>query len=179
MDLSRKVDAFNTIATALVIQKQIVVSYTQKHRTVNPYKLINTNGIWYLVGVEDGVLKNFSFSKITELESLEDTFKIDKNVIETLKDHNGVWFTQNHIEVVLEIDTSVAEYFLRRELLPSQKTIESTEEMLVLSTQVAYEEEILKVVRYWIPHITIRSPHHLQEKLEESLQNYLNKSSAS
>jgi len=173
-NLSDKVDDFNAIASSIITFTQIQFNYKDKARTVNPYKLNNINGIWYLVGVEDGVLKNFSFSNIVNLTVREEKFKEDKEIVKILEEHQGVWSTQNCLEIVLEVDTTVSEYFLRRDLLPYQNIVEHTEEYLVVSTQVAYEEEILKVVRYWIPHITIRSPKYLQEKLEKSLQNYLN-----
>lgn len=172
-DLSQKVDLFNAIAAAIVTHFYISFQYTKKFRKVQPYKLINNNGIWYLVGLEEGVLKNFSFSKIEALETLTETFTEDESILKRLKEHNGLWFSQNYIEVVLEINVSVADYFLRRELLPNQKTLESSADLLILSTQVAYEEEILKVVRYWMPHIVIRSPKYLQDNLEESLKKYL------
>jgi len=173
-NLSHKIDDFNHIASAIVTFRKIAFRYKDKTRLVEPYKLNNTNGIWYLVGVEEGVLKNFSFSKIEELELKDETFCQDEAVLKTLQEHKGVWFTQNHIEVVVEVDMSVSSYFLRRDLLPNQKIVEQTEEVLVLSAQVAYEEEILKVVRYWIPHMRIVTPLGLQKKLEDSLKAYLN-----
>jgi predicted DNA-binding transcriptional regulator YafY len=38
---------------------------------------------------------------------------------------------------------------------------------------VAYDDEILRMVKYWLPFIRIVSPMHLQEKLNQTLQNYL------
>jgi len=173
-NLSDRVDDFNAIASAVIVCAKIRFLYKDNVRVVNPYKLNNINGIWYLVGVEDGVLKNFSFSSIVDLNVMEDKFKQDEEIVKNLKEHQGVWFTQNHIEVRLEIDASVGKYFLRRDLLPNQKVLEQSEEGLTISTQVAYEDEILKIVRYWIPHLKIISPLYLQEKLEKSLKNYLN-----
>ncbi len=173
-NLSAMVDDFNNIAAAIVNHTHIQFRYKDKPRMVQPYKLINTNGIWYLVGVEEGVLKNFSFSAITNLLVLKEHFKEDEEIIKNLEEHQGVWFTQKHIEVVLEVDASVSKYFLRRDLLPHQKILEHTEEGLTLSIKVAYEEEVIKVVRYWIPHIKIISPIYLQEKLEKTLKEYLN-----
>jgi predicted DNA-binding transcriptional regulator YafY len=172
-ELSHKVDDFNNLGGAIVKKNCITFVYSDKLREVNPYKLINTNGIWYLVGVEEGVLKNFSFSKVDTLKVIEKTFKEDTLIIKTLKEHSGVWFAQNCLEVEVLVDSSVAHYFLRRDLLPNQKFVEHTDEHLILSTQVAYEEEILKIVRYWIPHIQITFPIYLQEKLEKKLKYYL------
>jgi len=172
-NLSDRVDDFNAMASAIITLEQIRFTYKDKIRVVHPYKLNNTNGIWYLVGVEEGVLKNFSFSSISSLFVTDEKFIQDDEIVKNLESHQGVWFTQNHIEVVLEVDASVSKYFLRRDLLPNQKTLDHSPDGLVLSTQVAYDEEILKIVRYWIPHIKIISPSYLQEKLEKSLQNYL------
>jgi predicted DNA-binding transcriptional regulator YafY len=173
-NLSDRVDDFNYIGSAIVTYKKIQFLYKDKVRVVDPYKLNNMNGIWYFVGVEDGTLKNFSFSSISNLVVIEEKFTEDEEIVKNIEEHRGTWFTQNHIEVILEVDASVSNYFLRRDLLPNQTTLEETEEGLILSTQVAYDEEILKVVRYWIPHIKITSPLYLQEKLEKSLKNYLN-----
>lgn len=174
-DLSHKLDDFTTIASAIVKKEQIYFTYKEKQRIVSPYRLLNTNGIWYLAGTHDGVLKAFSFSKIANLQSSDISFTVEKKIVDTIEDDSSTWFTENHIEVTLEVDIDVADYFLRRSLLPHQRVLESTDKKLVLFTKVAYEEEILKQVRYWIPHITILAPTYLQEKLEESLKKYLKK----
>jgi predicted DNA-binding transcriptional regulator YafY len=176
-DLSHKVEIFNEIAAAIVKPTKITFVYKAKAREVMPYKLINTNGIWYLVGVEGEVLKHFTFSRITNLQSTRQRFTPDREILQNLSEHRGVWVTQNPIEVVLEVDACVAEYFLRRDLLPCQEIVEQNEDFLLLSSKPAYEEEILKTVRYWIPHMKIRSPEYLQQRLEESLRSYLEQSS--
>lgn len=172
-DLSDKVDLFNEIASAVVQSLVICFSYKEKEREVKPYKLYNTNGIWYVVGVEGGALKNFSFSKINDLAVTDRVFEKDAEIVRTIAKHRGTWVTQKAFEVVLEVDASVSEYFLRREMLPHQKVLSQHDETLTLSTTVAYDEEILRIVRYWIPHIRIVSPSYLQKKLEEGLKSYL------
>jgi predicted DNA-binding transcriptional regulator YafY len=175
-DLSQKVDLFNNLGAAILKQLQLHFTYKEKLRVVHPYRLVNTNGIWYLIATQEGKVKNFSLSKIEALSMSEEHFVPDEAVEELLCHNGGLWYTQDPIEVTLEVDASVAEYFLRRDLLPNQQVIENTEEKLILSAKVAYEEEILKTVRYWIPHLHITSPAYLQEKLEKSLQNYLHSS---
>jgi len=125
------------------------------------------------VAVEQGILKTFSFSQIVNLECLDIYFDRDVDIVETIDDKSSTWLGQNPITVTLEVDISVAKYFLRRDLLPQQKILEHTAEKLLLSTQSTYEEELLRIACYWIPHITIVSPKYLQEKLEEGLEVYL------
>jgi len=174
-DLTHKVEEFNDIGVAVVTYNRLSFKYKDKERLVEPYRLRNTNGIWYMLATENKVLKTFTFSQMINIKHLDEEFEVDEQILEIVDKYSGTWVTQNPIEVVLEVDMSMAEYFLRRELLPKQMTLESYDEKLVLSTTVAYEEEIFKIVRYWIPHIKIRSPQSLQDKLEENLHNYLKK----
>ena len=173
-DIANKSKEFKLLETAILDTKIVQFTYKDKNRTVQPYKLINTKGIWYLAGVEDDTLKTFSFNKISNLSILNDTFVIDDNISKTIKDDDNVWFTPNQIEVTLEVDNSVANYFKRRKILPNQTIIEDTQDKLIVSTKVSYEDEILKIVRYWIPNVKILQPINLQSNLENGLKEYLN-----
>ncbi len=172
-DLTKDFDTFECLSAAVATHNKVNFIYKDKKRTANPYKLVNTNGIWYLVADEAGKLKHFSFSKIVDLKKLESTFTPDKGLTEIIEKNELTWFSQVPIEVILQIDISVASYFQRRMIFPNQQIIEQTDEHLTLSTKVAYDMEILGTVKYWLPHIKIISPVSLQRKLEEMLQGYL------
>ncbi len=172
-DMQEKQKMFDQIGGAINSHYQLSFTYKEKQRFVSPYKLINTNGIWYLVAVENEIVKSFTFGKIEAFNVSDNSFVPDKEVLQRIEDKKSVWFGHTEIEVTLAIDAEVAEYFLRRELLPHQKIIEKSKESVLVTAKVAYEEEILSTVRYWIPHITIVTPEHLQEKLNASLQGYI------
>ncbi len=173
-DLADRVEDFNRVALAIVTTTLLHFDYKHKPRVLRPYRLVNTNGIWYAVGTEDGKLKNFSFSKMTDINNTTHTFVPDKDIATIVNDDNSLWYTQQKTAVTLSVEHSVAEYFLRRALLPHQETIEQTESHLILRTQIAYEDELFRTVRYWIPHIRILEPADLQQKLEITLKKYLN-----
>lgn len=172
-DISDKRKEFDILRLAITIKHQLNFIYNNKTRVVNPYKLVNNDDIWYLVGDEDGKLKTYSFTKISNLFKTEDEFSPNRDFLEIINKNEANWFSQESIKVILEVDAGVAEYFLRRELLPSQTILKNTKEKLILQTKVSYEDEILKVVRYWIPHVRIIEPEYLQEKLEKELILYL------
>lgn len=44
---------------------------------------------------------------------------------------------------------------------------------LIVSTRVGHTNEVLPIVRYWIPHIRIISPEGLQDELERELRGYV------
>jgi predicted DNA-binding transcriptional regulator YafY len=172
--IASKTDEFQSLSVAILQNIPIRCIYKEKPRILNPYKLVNQQGIWYLVADENGILKNFSFTKITECELLENTqFEPDAELIETIRKNEVTWFSQNLTEVTLEIDGEVSEYFLRRNMFPNQTIISQNEGTLTLKTKISYDEEILRIVQYWLPHIKIIEPTHLQEKLNDLLSGYL------
>jgi predicted DNA-binding transcriptional regulator YafY len=172
-DLSNKRKEFDILRLAITIKHQINFIYNDKARVINPYKLVNNNDIWYLVGDEDGRLKTYSFTKISNLCKIENEFNPNRDFLEIINKNQANWFSEQSIKVILEIDTNVSEYFLRRELLPNQTILKNTKDKLILQTKVSYDDEILKVVKYWIPHIKIIEPEYMQEKLEKELNLYL------
>lgn len=76
-------------------------------------------------------------------------------------------------EVHLQIDNSAKEYFLRKKVLSNMKIINQTNEYFIVSTNIAFDDEILNIVKQWIPYIRIVYPLELQNKLQDTLKNYL------
>lgn len=173
-DLSDKTEDFKVMEVAILSNHIVEFIYKDKPRIVKPYKLINSKGIWYLAGVENEVLKTFSFKKIALLKATELLFEVEESVVNMIKNDDNTWFSSKQIEVVLQVNSEVAEYFSRRNILPNQTIVKNLAEGgLLVSTKVAFEEEILKLVRYWIPNVKIISPSALQDTLEERLRDYL------
>ena len=72
------------------------------------------------------------------------------------------------------MDEKVAHYFTRRNLFPNQEIIRRLENgELLISCKNIHEREIIPLVQYWIPYLTIISPSELQEKMAKTLQQYL------
>ena len=173
-ELSDKTEEFMHLEVAIVTNLLVEFDYKEKHRVVKPYKMINSKGIWYLAGVEGDTLKTFSLTKMEKLTPTTTEFKVDESVIDTIKDDDNIWYSPKKIEVVLKVEKEVAGYFSRRDILPNQIIVKNLADGgLLVSTKVAFDEEILKLVRYWIPHVEIVSPDYLQDKLEDGLREYL------
>ena len=119
-------------------------------------------------------LKTFAFGKIERLKTLETTFAADPSVEKTLLDEDGIWLGEEKREIVMKISAEVAGYFKRRKLIANQ-VIEKTLEDggLLVSAKVGHLNQVLPIVRYWIPHIRIISPEGLQGELDAELGRYL------
>jgi predicted DNA-binding transcriptional regulator YafY len=144
------------------------------YEPVAPYKLVNHKGIWYLAGRDAERLKTFAFGKIDRLRLLETQFFADPGVEKTLVEEDGIWLGEEKRELVLKISTDVAAYFRRRKLIANQVIEKELEDGgLIVSAKVGHVNQVMPIVRYWIPHIRIISPEGLQAELERELTRYV------
>jgi predicted DNA-binding transcriptional regulator YafY len=173
-DLSFQTTQFKAIEKAILSQNIIYFLYNDKQRKIKPYKLVNIKAIWYLAGIENDTLKTFSFKKIQQLRVDNESFYIDSQIENLIKDEQTLWFSKKKIEVILKVKSSVSYYFKRRDILPYQKILTELDNGdLLVESKVSFEEEILKLVRYWIPNVYIITPDKLHQKLIDDLKGYL------
>lgn len=178
-DLSGKEAQFRELERAIVGHRRVGFRYakgetSKSYRNLEPYKLLNLKGIWYLAARDAGKLKTFAFTRIDGLLVSEEAFEPDASVHQTLAAEDGIWFTEDRTEIVLKISKEVAGYFKRRKLIANQVIqMEFEDGGLIVSAVVGHPNQIVPVVRYWIPHIRIISPEGLQAELEKGLAEYL------
>ena len=174
-NISHQQDWFNKISAAIIKSSPIEFTYKEKKRVVNPYKLINNQGVWYLLADENEQLKSFTFSKIKQFSWSNESkvFTPKKEFLDKISQNDTNWFSQELIEVVLEINNTAKEYFFRKDTLPNKQILEQKENHFIVSTKVSYDDEILRVVKYWMPYIKIVSPVYLKKKFNNILEDYL------
>lgn len=174
-NITQHKEIFEKISAAILKCSPISFVYKDKKRVVKPYKLVNTNGVWYLLAEEENRLKTFTFSKLEKLEWNDETKTFAPNIgfLEKIAADDSNWFSDTNVEVVLEIANEAKEYFLRKEVFASQEIIKENETSFLVSVHVSFDDELLTTVQYWIPYIKIISPIHLQEKLHKKLTEYL------
>ena len=112
-------------------------------------------------------IKQFSWSNESKV------FTPKKEFLDKISQNDTNWFTQELIEVVLEINNTAKEYFFRKDTLPNKQILEQKENHFIVSTKVSYDDEILRVVKYWMPYIKIVFPLYLREKFNNILEDYL------
>ncbi len=181
-NLAGKEQPFRALEKAIVARQNVAFDYlktegVKSYVSVSPYKLLNLKGIWYLAAVDGDKLKTFSFAKIERLKLLDATFAWSKEVDAKLATEDGIWFTEKQHEIVLKVSADVASYFKRRKLIANQVIEkELADGGLLISAKVGHPNQVLPIVRYWVPHIRIVSPESWQKDLERSLLDYLEKS---
>jgi predicted DNA-binding transcriptional regulator YafY len=141
---------------------------------LQPYKLVSQGGIWYLAAMDGDKLKNYAFSKIDRLLVSTDTFTPDPAIHQVLAEEDSIWLNLKKTEVVLKVTPPAADYFKRRKLIGGQKTVKELEDGgLIISGLIAHPDQVLPIVRYWIPNVRVISPEGLQAELESQLRAYL------
>lgn len=179
-DLSGKEPLFQMLQDAIVNSKRIRFNYQKQDETeksyaeVDPYKLVNHKGIWYLTALHDNKLKTFSFTKLRKVHAGEERFRPSKEILRQIEDEDGIWVSEEKKEVVMKVSREVADYFKRRRLISNQRVEKELEDGgLIISAQVGHPNQVIPIVRYWIPHLRIISPEGLQEEMEVELGSYI------
>jgi predicted DNA-binding transcriptional regulator YafY len=170
---------FKDLEKAIIAHRQVSFSYLKAegiktYEALSPYKLVNHKGIWYLVAQEGEKLKSFSITKLSNLQTLDSLFVWDANIDNRLAEDDGIWLSDAKQEVVLKVRAEVAGYFKRRKLIANQVIEKELEDGgLIISAKIGHPNQILPIVRYWIPHIRIISPEELQLEIDKGLNEYL------
>ncbi len=180
-DLRGKEKLFGALEQAIYDRKRVSFDYAKEgslkpYSDIAPYKLINHKGIWYLTALDGDKLKSYSFSKIQHLKVLDSTFDWDTELDRKIAEDDGIWHSDSQREVVLKASPEVAGYFKRRKLIGNQVIEkELSDGSLIISAKVSHDNQILPIVRYWIPNLSIISPESLQAELEQGLSAYLDR----
>lgn len=178
LDGTRSV-TFQQIETAIRQQRCLSFSYRKPegdktYPRIEPYRLIHHAGIWYLAALDGDRLKAFTFSKIDRLLVSDETFERAAPIEQLLQDEDTIWLNTHKTEVVLKVSQPAADYFRRRKLIGAQRIDKELEDGgLIVSGRIAHPNQILPVVRYWIPNVRIISPEPLQAEVERQLRDYL------
>lgn len=165
---------FEELQVAILEHKVVGFHYHQKKRKIRPYKLKHYLGRWYLLGVEEGKIKTFAIEKIKNLITYtQEDFTPDKALLQEIEQNQFNFLSKEKNEIVLFIDSYAMPYFEKRKILPNQKVLNKDERGMEVLTESSYDEEILRIIQQWIPHIFILSPDGLKERLREKIEGYL------
>lgn len=164
---------FTNLCRAIIFQKIIKVNYDNKLRTLKPYKLISHLSTWYLLATEDDIIKTFALYKLKSINICKDEFSHDKKVLEELENDNDFFTSCDRIEAILEVSGLKIEYFLNHKILANQKIINKTDDKLIISTMISYDDELLSVVFRFIPYVKILAPKELALESKKIVKEYL------
>jgi hypothetical protein len=102
-------------------------------------------------------------------------FGVSPEILEKLEDSVNVWFDPGTVpyEVTLWLDPDVVVYFERRPIAKSQKLYKQSDGSAELIVKITTPDEILPIVKWYLPSIRIMEPEELKNDFESMLQEYL------
>ena len=148
----------------------------KEYENVQPYKLVNSKGIWYLAAVDSDKLKTFHLAKITNELKLFKLFEPSWEVQQIIEKEDGIFFSEEKMKVILKASALIAHYFKRRNILPNQiieKEIDSGE--LIISAKVANDMQIIPLIKYWIPELDVIAPKSLLKTIHQQCSDFIRK----
>ena len=173
-DLGARSPLFTQLQNAIEARHICHFTYKAKPRQAQPYRLIHRGGVWYFAAEEAGRLKNFSVALMEGLQvDTTHTFTPQRAHLDYIQAKDDVWFTESTTEVLLRVAPEVAHYFSRRALLPQQQQRPDADGSLLVTTHINHINQLLPVVRYWLPHVRIVQPQAWHEELVAGLRQAL------
>ncbi len=166
----------NTLEEAIRYQNNIMIDTIE----VEPYKITNFDGLWYLFAkdLRDEKIKTFMLKKIKKIELLNKKYILSAKQIDSiLQNVNSAWFEDGQsFSVKIKVASDIAIFFKEKQFLQSQViTDELKDGSLVVSFEVTHDEDIDNMIKSWLPHIEVLEPKKFRKKIIDELKEYINK----
>lgn len=174
-DSTHFIREFRLLEKAIRSNSVIIFTYREKtYDAVQPYRLVNYKGVWYLAAAHENRLKSFVVSRICQLSITYDTFTLDPAINDEINTNPTIWYGSDVIEVILKTAPDITDYFKRRALLPNQQILHELEDGgLLLSSRIQHPTQIVPLIKYWIPHMEVVSPPSIKKQVLSDLTKTL------
>lgn len=147
-------------------------------KTVNPYFLKESLGLWYLVAIDDmGKLRNFAVDRISNPETLNSKFRKDENLNpnDLFKNSYGIWDDDNIPIEEVELSYSPLDgYFIKATPLhSSQEIIIDNDEEFRIKLNIRITNDFVMALLARSNSLTVIKPLSLRERINDIYQQAL------
>jgi len=144
--------------------------YRHSERTVDPYGLVFSQGVWMLVafcGLRQGI-RHFRLSRMSELTVLEDSFSIIPGF--RFQDHRPI--DDRNLTVRMLVDQTIADLVQESDNF-YMETFEPGEEGWLATFRVRRVEDLLQWTLGWGAAVRVLEPEPLRERVREEIKKML------
>ena len=149
------------VENAVFTKNKISLTYKNKDKIVEPLKLANFDGYWYLIVQDemDSRIKSFYFKDISNIKILNDVFMLNNNSIELkLKNAINTYFRVDSIpyEIKIFVDKDIAHIFKRKPISKTQTILKTYNDgSFDLSVIITNDMELIPRIQQFIPYLKI------------------------
>jgi predicted DNA-binding transcriptional regulator YafY len=167
----------NTLESAIEEKNETKLTLKTRIATVKPLKILNLDGIWYLVAIdaEDEKVKIFFISDIKSVKKLTTTFKYTASFGKMVENINSPFFVDgNSFKIKILVKAKVAHYFKLKKHISSQDILDEDKDgNLIIEFEVSNEEDVDNLIKSWIPDVVVLEPKEYRDKIKQELKEYL------
>ncbi|OIP54338.1 MAG: transcriptional regulator [Helicobacteraceae bacterium CG2_30_36_10] len=181
-DITDKFSEIQVIETAIKEKTEIECSYDDDGHdiyktTIQPLKIANYEGFWYLIAIREDTLKKYYLKNISNVNATQTKFTTDAKLENMLENSISIWFQKDvePFEVKIYVNKIAAKYFQRRPLPTQSIETLGQDGSMEFVVKITHEMEILPIVKYWLPHMRVIEPQWIQDMIDEDLEIYLSK----
>jgi len=165
------------------IQNHITIEFTYKNelKRVNPYKILNLEGYWYLAAKDcsKDKFRTYTMANITDLIIADEKFASDDSYNRMIDRLNSVITAYmrmegEYIDVTLHVHEKLHEHFSRKPISPRQQPLGKIPgtSYYRLNISITNHAEIVPTVLRHIPLIKVIKPQCLNEYIKEAITYY-------
>ena len=172
-------DIFDTIIEAIVKKRQLTISYRSPakentSRTVEPLKLINYQGRWYLSAwcLLRGGHRTFHVARIVSAELTKQDIEVPDLADQELDRSFGIFKGTPQYTAEILFSGTAAE-LVKHQIWHKDQEIEESSEGTLLRIPVHDDREIMMKILQYGAQAKIVSPTQLHERLKTELQSML------
>lgn len=145
----------------------------ERHHVLAPHFLKEDQGLWYVVGYENGKLIIFGLDRIRNLELTDEEFKFDESIdiSDRFKDCFGIWADPSipTEEIELRYDALDGSFLKARPLHPSQEILVDTPEEFRIKLRLKVTNDFVMALLSRSRSIEVIRPLHLRERIRTTL----------
>lgn len=180
-DLSSNLQEISKIE--LAIKNKNIINFTYQSYesnflvTINPLKILNNQGFWYLLGysTKEKIIKKYYLKSISKVKILSKNYRISRNISNFLNNAINIWFdsTNKPFMVKLYVSKEYAKFFISKKISNTQSIEHNTDGSINLLIQITHEMEILPLIKSLMPHLRVIEPTWINELIQKDIQKYL------
>lgn len=169
------------IKNAIESKNSIECFYNDKIRIINPLKILNLEGYWYLIVLDtnDNKIKTFHLNSIKTIKTLNHSFIYDEDIVKTFDNAITAYYKPENESIIVQlfIDSEVSRYFIRKPLNKSQRILEKYEDgSIEIEIMITDYMEIIPTIQKYMPHVLVIEPIELKNKIRKNIEIYVRKS---
>lgn len=175
IEFDKIADVFTETESYIMNRQEISFLYSKNGRiyTIKPYRIIYSDGFWYLAGGKGAELRKFSLDLMTDIKPTGRLYdEVPEGLDSAIDDAKSIFFdASGKIVVECTMAHPMAEYLRRKRFFPNQQILEEYDDLSVrFSFTAGSELECVKLCLEWLPHIRIVSPAGFRDYLTDILR---------